>query len=82
MSIAGVSYAAPQARSAPARHPSKEAWAGSSERARGAGRSSGRSDARNAHRAAAIAYFFSSAHFDSAGVVKAWSPGIVATTFR
>ena len=27
-------------------------------------------------------YFFISEHFDSAGVVKACSPGIVATTFR
>ena len=26
-------------------------------------------------------YFFISAHFDSATVVKAWSPGMVATTF-
>ena len=27
-------------------------------------------------------YFFNMAHFDSATVVKAWSPGMVATTFR
>ncbi|XYI34075.1 hypothetical protein MNJPNG_18235 [Cupriavidus oxalaticus] len=27
-------------------------------------------------------YFFNIAHFDSATVVNAWSPGMVATTFR
>ncbi|SOZ59559.1 hypothetical protein CBM2614_A350106 [Cupriavidus taiwanensis] len=42
-----------------------------------------RKQERGANRGSADgSYFFNMAHFDSATVVKAWSPGMVATTFR